>query len=370
MATLYTPRALTGVIGSTPSGTVYSVKPGQTISVIDSDVPFLLNLGFAVAAVTSGNSFITVTDGTTTVPSINTIDFTSGATVSAAGGGVGNVAIGAGGIGTLTAGSGISIANPNGPNATITNTGASGTVTQVIAAAGPFLNATTITGAGTITGVASLAAHGVILGEGTNAVVATAAMTNGQLLFGVTGADPAPRTVSGDITFNSGGTSALGSIVAGGTFGASTIIPVITVDTKGRITNATTVGIGGTSADHGAVSNNGTIQTDLMVTLTGTNAGTTTIAPGTGTTWVVLNMPTTAGTVTVAAAPAFSGQRSILDIKFGATISTPSLNSGFVQTGGVTYTPGTVANAIDRLEIGSPDGTHFVILAIQPGATL
>lgn len=40
-------------------------------------------------------------------------------------------------------------------------------------------------------------AHGVLLGEGTSAIVATAAMTDGQLLVGQTGADPLPKTVSG-----------------------------------------------------------------------------------------------------------------------------------------------------------------------------
>src|SRR5260370_37382452 len=41
------------------------------------------------------------------------------------------------------------------------------------------------------TGAATLTAHGVLLGEGTSAVTATTAGTNGQLLCASTGADPA-----------------------------------------------------------------------------------------------------------------------------------------------------------------------------------
>lgn len=43
---------------------------------------------------------------------------------------------------------------------------------------------------------ASLTAHGVVLGQGTSSVTATAAMTTGQLLVGVTGADPVPTAAA------------------------------------------------------------------------------------------------------------------------------------------------------------------------------
>jgi hypothetical protein len=55
------------------------------------------------------------------------------------------------------------------------------------------------------TGVATLAAHGILLGQGASNIVAASAMTNGQLLLGATGADPAPQTMSGDATVTSGG---------------------------------------------------------------------------------------------------------------------------------------------------------------------
>ena len=40
------------------------------------------------------------------------------------------------------------------------------------------------------TGATTFTAHGVLLGEGTSAIVATTAGTNGQILLGSTGADP------------------------------------------------------------------------------------------------------------------------------------------------------------------------------------
>lgn len=61
------------------------------------------------------------------------------------------------------------------------------------------------------TGATSFTTHGVLLGEGTSAVVSTAAMTDGQLLIGQTGADPSPETVSGDVTISNLGVTAIGN---------------------------------------------------------------------------------------------------------------------------------------------------------------
>jgi hypothetical protein len=129
--------------------------------------------------------------------------------------------------------------------------------TTFTVAGGPLLNAGTVTNGGTVSGsVSSLAPHGIILSEGTSAIVATAAMTNGQILIGSTGADPAPQTITGDISINSGGTSAIGSIVAGTTIGAGSIIPVLTINNQGRVTN-----IGSASVASSGVSSGGGIAT-------------------------------------------------------------------------------------------------------------
>jgi hypothetical protein len=282
-----------------------------------------------------------------------------------------------GGIGTLVGGANISITNPSGPTATIAATGiGSGTVTNVVTQGGPFLANGTITSTGTINNsTASLTAHGVIIAEGAGAAVATAAMTNGQLLIGASGADPAPQTMSGDATINSGGTFALGSIVAGATVGSGSIIPVLTINNAGRITNISTAAVSGGASigNTGAVINSGTVQINNAVTLNGTATGTVSIAHTTGTSDVIVNMPSAGGTVTFAAAPTFVRQRAFVDIKQGATAGVVTLNSGFVfgASGGPTsFTVTATAAVIDRLQLMSPDGTKWAVLAINQGFTV
>jgi hypothetical protein len=78
------------------------------------------------------------------------------------------------------------------------------------------------------------------------------------------------------------------------------------------------------------VLNSGTVQVNNSTTLTGTAGGTLTLSPTTGTSDVVLNMPATGGTVTLAYAGAFARQRMELDIKQGATAGSIVLNTGTV----------------------------------------
>jgi len=61
------------------------------------------------------------------------------------------------------------------------------------------------------TGVNALTDHCVFVGSGTDAVTLLAAMTNGQLVVGATGADPAPQTMSGDATLAANGTLTIGA---------------------------------------------------------------------------------------------------------------------------------------------------------------
>lgn len=61
------------------------------------------------------------------------------------------------------------------------------------------------------TGAITLTSHGVLLGQGTSAVAASVAMTDGQLLVGQTGADPLPKTVTGDVTISAAGVTAIGT---------------------------------------------------------------------------------------------------------------------------------------------------------------
>jgi len=56
---------------------------------------------------------------------------------------------------------------------------------------------------------ASKTSHGVLLGAGTGEPAATAAMTDGQILVGQTGADPLPKTISGDLTVSAAGAATI-----------------------------------------------------------------------------------------------------------------------------------------------------------------
>lgn len=245
-----------------------------------------------------------------------------------------------------------------GGNATLTISGASG-VTNVVAQGGPFLANVTISATGTISNsTASLTPHGILFGEGTGAVVASAAMTNGQILIGATGADPAPQTMSGDATINAGGTLNLGSIIAGGTVGSASLIPVITYDTKGRITGVTTA----------APIVNG------VVTLTGTAGGTLTLTGTAGFQDMdfILNMPTAGGTVTLHAAPAATPprQRYTIDINQGATVTTIVPDTTFAFNTLITGYVADTASTTTRMGGISPNGTKIAVWALAQGFTI
>ena len=51
----------------------------------------------------------------------------------------------------------------------------------------------------------NLADHGILLGSATGAITPTAVMTDGQMLVGQSGADPLPKTMSGDGTLSAAG---------------------------------------------------------------------------------------------------------------------------------------------------------------------
>jgi hypothetical protein len=131
------------------------------------------------------------------------------------------------------------------------------------------------------------------------------------------------------------------------------------------------IATGAAAADHGAVINSGTVQINNAITLAGTAAGTLAISPGSGTSDVMLNMPTGGGTVTATSVPAFPRQRMLWDVKQGATFGVLNLGTVFHLNGGITsFTLTPTNNATDRLEWLSPDGTIWVPLAINQGFTI
>jgi hypothetical protein len=81
----------------------------------------------------------------------------------------------------------------------------SGTLGITIADGGVVTLGTALGVASGGTGAATLTDHGLLVGSGTSAVTPLAAMTNGQIVVGATGADPAPQTLSGDATLDENG---------------------------------------------------------------------------------------------------------------------------------------------------------------------
>lgn len=277
---------------------------------------------------------------------------------------MGNPAVGTAVPSDVTIGNNLTLTAGGTLNASAPGTG---TVQNVVVQGGPFLSNATITNAGTIANsVTSLPAHGVMIGEGTAAVTATAAMGAGALLFGQGGTDPLPAAVSGDMTANAAGQFTLGSVVVAGTVGSAAGIPVVVYDQKGRIISTSTAVPAVTAAGLGAVINSGSVQINSAITLAGTAAGTLAIAPGSGTSDVLINMPAAGGTVTLGCTPAFAHQRWIEDIAQGATAGVLNLGSLYVFGSSPTsFTITPTASVHDRLAIESFDGTHCAVLAVN-----
>lgn len=244
--------------------------------------------------------------------------------------------------GAIAVGTGLSLS----VTGTLVSTSSGGSVTSVIAQGGPFLANGTITNAGTIVNSsASLAAHGVLIGEGTSAVVATAAMTNGQLLIGATGADPAPQTVSGDATINAGGTITV-------TKASGTVIP--------------------TAAGLGINISSGTISAHSQITVVAT-AGVNAITPTAAMTSVLVQGPSAGGSCTLTIGAATGLDQVIrVNISQGATAATWTLGTGFsfgTSGGPTSYTATAVAAQRDVIGVICNIGTVFDVMAIAQGFT-
>ncbi len=194
---------------------------------------------------------------------------------------------------------------------------ATGTTTPVISLIGPYTPAT-------------YAAHGVLLGEGTSSIVASAVGTTGQVLTGVTGSDPvwaAPAT---------GGTVTSVSVVSAngfaGTVATSTSTPAITLST-------TITGV--LSGNGTAITGSAITQYDVLVG--GATNAITSITPSTSGFVLTSNgvsanptfqAPATSGTVT-----SVSGTANQVAVATGTTTPVISLIGPYTPS---TYTAHTV----------------------------
>jgi hypothetical protein len=130
------------------------------------------------------------------------------------------------------------------------------------------------------TGATTLAAHGVLLGEGTSAIAATAVGTNGQMFLGATSADPGWQTMSGDATLGTTGVITLATVNgAGGTCTLCTI----TSNAKGLVTSF--------SSGSATIPTLATATGASPITITATNLLTTVVSMATPAA-ATINLPT------------------------------------------------------------------------------
>ncbi len=137
---------------------------------------------------------------------------------------------------------------PGTGNGTVTNV--SGTANQVAVATGTATPVVSLIGPH---GFTTQTIHGILLGQGTGAITATAAMTDGQLLVGQTGADPLPKTISGSgatITISASGVVTISAIANASLSNSSVTINGSPVSLGGSIT----VGAAPTGAAGGELS--------------------------------------------------------------------------------------------------------------------
>ena len=172
------------------------------------------------------------------------------------------------------------------------------------------------------------------------------------------------RTISttGDVTYTSGafdGTAAVTGVatlassgVASGTYGSSTAIPVLTVDTKGRVTSASTVSIVAgvnTMTAIAATSNaNGATISGTALTLTpadATNGGVVTTGAqtfaGSKTFNSVLNVTPTSATSGAGSASTIAAQNGFTNLAGGNLNLTAGNGNGTGNGGDINLTPGT-----------------------------
>lgn len=267
-----------GIAGYVPS---FSIAYGSSIS------PFVIN-GIAPSS-TSG--FVLTSNGSSAAPSFQASAFTG--TVTSVSGTANQVAV------------------------------ANGTTTPVISLIGPYTPAT-------------YTAHGVLLGEGISSIVATAVGSTGQVLTGVTGADPvwASPATSGTVTSVSG-TSNQVAVATG------TTTPVISL--IGPYTPSTYTA-------HGVLIGEGT--SSIVATAVGTTGQVLTGVTGGDPVWA---SPATSGTVT-----SVSGTANQVAVATGTTTPVISLIGPYTPS---TYTSNGVlyGNGTSSLQVTSVGSTGQVL---------
>ena len=357
--------------GGTISGTTLTLaaadgtNPGlisigsQTINgakTFSNDITAPNFLGNATTATTAGNITATSNTTLTSLSNLNTVGTItsgtwSGTTIAVANGGTGattaadartnlGLVIGTNVQAPLTAGSGISInaGTISATGLTTSNLASNAAITNAqLANSSTTLGSTTLPLGGIVTTVAGLTS---VTSTGFTGALTGNASTATSLATG--------RTISttGDITYTSGafnGTADVAGVatlaasgVTSGTYGTSTVIPTLTIDSKGRITNAGSASI---IANAGTLT--GTTLNPTVVSSSLTSVGTITAGTWSGTTIAVVNGGTGVTTSTGTGSVVLSNNPSLTTPNIGAATGT-SLNLSSTLAAGATTLSSTL----------------------------
>lgn len=194
------------------------------------------------------------------------------------------------------------------------------------------------------TGLATLTAHTLQVGNGTSNVTQLAVGTNGQLLIGQTGADPAFTSITGNVTITVGGVTTIGAAAVTAAMLDTAYLPLTVTAAQTLTFNTTLPASGGLwtfstaqAADAGGTSNVNALQNNYQVTGSA-NAGTH-LANSTIARW------SSSGTATV-----MEGIRFDLRCDNGGTITTGDALTALIRATGAS----SVITSANAINVGAP----------------
>ena len=302
------------------AGTVATATTTPAITLSTTITGLLKGNGTAISAATSGTDYAPATSGTSIL--------------------YGN---GSGGFSNVTIGSGISFTT-----GTLSATGSGGTVTSVALSLPSIftVSGSPVTGTGTLTGTFNTQTANYVFAGPTTGAAATPtfrALVSADIpsLSYVSSITSSTLTVAGTSSIPT--INLTSGIVTAGTTGSATLIPVVTVDTYGRVTSITT-----------AANPQGTVTSVAALTLgtTGTDLSST-VANGTTTPVITLNVPTASasnrGALSAADWTTFNnkGSGSVTSVSGTGTVNGITLTGTVTSSGSLTLggTLGSIANS-------------------------